>query len=597
MLFTETLLTSSIDINGFVGEHQLAEKGERGRPSGGLSVFIKPRHLPVNTLFKNEHALSIETQNMNIICAYFPPNTPPSDIISIVAEADHYIPHKNKPTLLAGDFNVRLDTKTQRIRTLNEQFEQMGFILESKKEMKTYICHNGSSTIDLVYTRQIMNTAVTYAELALLNGIRKHQPIQAIVHIQGTDTQYPQPKDQVKSVNIVTFGSATREIEENIRNVGSTIDVNNLVDQLNTAFHEHSVNKTSNKKHSAQFFDEECEYWRQAMLSYRHLAVQNTSWSEWYTYTRKMYHKLISEKKRVHADNEHMSKVLRSEQKIHLFLKPRYTGKIPISLSTEQIKRFLTETFLKPNMTTEIRNPTALSCGADHCETNSCYLNEPILETEVISAINKLKINKAPGPDGITNNAIKQAKDTLTTLYTTLFNKIIEEGTLPSQWKEANMKLLYKGKGCKSEPASYRTVAMENTQMKLLASIVNTRISTFIQDALPEEQYGFRKHRRTTDAVDKLLEAIHEARQRNKPLYTVFIDFSQAFNLTNRTQALSKMYTRFGIHGNILKVMKSFLNKNIIQISTENEPTRVTLNIGTPQGNCLSSTNFINCYS
>ena len=39
--------------------------------------------------------------------------------------------------------------------------------------------------------------------------------------------------------------------------------------------------------------------------------------------------------------------------------------------------------------------------------------------------------------------------------------------------------------------------------------------------------------------------------------------------------------------------MKSFLDENIIQIITDNEPIRVLQNIGTPQGECLSSTNFI----
>ena len=145
------------------------------------------------------------------------------------------------------------------------------------------------------------------------------------------------------------------------------------------------------------------------------------------------------------------------------------------------------------------------------------------------------------------------------------------------------MKLLYKGKGSKTEPSNYRTLAMENTQMKLLASIVNTRISMHIQHNLPDEQYGFRQNRSTTDAINKLLGHIEDSRQQNKPLYTVFIDFSQAFNLTNRTQALTKMYTRFHIHGNILKLMESFLSENIIQIITDNEPIRVRQNIGKSQ--------------
>ena len=549
--------------------------------------------LPVNILYKDPTALAIETQHLNIICAYFPPHTIASDIVAQVAEAVQHIPQNNKPTLLAGDFNVRIDQQTSRADIVNEHFIQMGFILESKAEMKTYLCHNGSSTIDLVYTRQIKHSEITYAELALLNGFKKHQPIQAVVHIPGTDKHENRTTPQVKTLNMVTFGKATRCVEENMQHLVATQGIDHVVEQVNTIFHNNSKNKTPKMRKQTPFFDKECEHLRNAMLHYRHLSVQDKSWSEWYTYSRKIYHRVLEEKKRVHTDNIHMTKVLSSEQKPYMYLKPKYAGNIPNALSTEQMRCFLKETFSKPNINIELQNADAAICGIKHCNTNSCYLNMPILETEVDSAITKLKLNKAPGPDGITNNAIKQAKDCIKTLYVNLFNKILEEGTLPSQWKKANMKLLFKGKGSKSEPANYRTVAMENTQMKLLASIVNTRISTHIQNALPDEQYGFRKHRRTTDAVEKLLIAINNARQQNKPLYTVFIDFSQAFNLTNRTQALTKMYTRFNIHGNIIKIMKSFLDENLIQIYTDEEPIRITQNIGTPQGNCLSSTNFI----
>jgi len=116
------------------------------------------------------------------------------------------------------------------------------------------------------------------------------------------------------------------------------------------------------------------------------------------------------------------------------------------------------------------------------------------------------------------------------------------------------MKLLFKGKGSKSNPTNYRTIAMENTQMKLLASIVNTRISAHIEQNMPEEQYGFRKDWSTTDAINKLLGHIKDSRQQNKPLYTVFVDFRQAFNLAKRTQALTKMYTRF-------KRLRNFIGK------------------------------------
>jgi len=64
--------------------------------------------------------------------------------------------------------------------------------------------------------------------------------------------------------------------------------------------------------------------------------------------------------------------------------------------------------------------------------------------------------------------------------------------------------------------------------------------------------------------------------------------------MTNRTQALSKMFEKINIHGKILQLLKAFLNPNILQIVTnDNETIHITQTIGVPQGNCLSATNFI----
>ncbi|KAL4712528.1 hypothetical protein ACJJTC_007544 [Scirpophaga incertulas] len=48
--------------------------------------------------------------------------------------------------------------------------------------------------------------------------------------------------------------------------------------------------------------------------------------------------------------------------------------------------------------------------------------------------IEKLKLNKSPGPDNIDNEHIKQGRKLLLTPLTILFNKILEEESVPQQW-------------------------------------------------------------------------------------------------------------------------------------------------------------------
>ena len=55
------------------------------------------------------------------------------------------------PTLLAGDLNCRIDRPNSKSKALIELMEEEGFALTNTAQTKTYISHNSSSTIDLIF--------------------------------------------------------------------------------------------------------------------------------------------------------------------------------------------------------------------------------------------------------------------------------------------------------------------------------------------------------------------------------------------------------------------------------------------------------------
>lgn len=61
-----------------------------------------------------------------------------------------------------------------------------------------------------------------------------------------------------------------------------------------------------------------------------------------------------------------------------------------------------------------------------------------ILISEVRTAIHSLKDDKAPGPDGITNEALKAGRPALWKGMTELFNECLDSEDLPSQWKKSS---------------------------------------------------------------------------------------------------------------------------------------------------------------
>ena len=80
---------------------------------------------------------------------------------------------------------------------------------------------------------------------------------------------------------------------------------------------------------------------------------------------------------------------------------------------------------------------------------NSDNLMQLFVTPEMIpKKINKMKDNKSPGVDGIPPKLPKEIVKQISTLLTKVFHLSLEEGIIPSEWKEANITPLFK-KGSK----------------------------------------------------------------------------------------------------------------------------------------------------
>ena len=66
-----------------------------------------------------------------------------------------------------------------------------------------------------------------------------------------------------------------------------------------------------------------------------------------------------------------------------------------------------------------------------------------------------MKDNKSPEVDGIPPKLLKEIVEPISTPLAKLFNLSLEEGIVPSEWKEANIMLLFK-KGSRNKPENYR---------------------------------------------------------------------------------------------------------------------------------------------
>jgi len=176
LVFTETFAVSNFDILGFYGFHSLAvHSGGVGRPKGGISCLLKPWLLPAKIVLASAHYVVVAANNVNIIGAYFPPDCTSydlcDDLTTCLVSVD-----LNLPTVLAGDFNCRLEhsERTHKTRDLILLLNHFSFHSRNDATLFTYVTGNGASVIDLIFCNlPVCDSNIPQYAKSLLPSIRK----------------------------------------------------------------------------------------------------------------------------------------------------------------------------------------------------------------------------------------------------------------------------------------------------------------------------------------------------------------------------------------------------------------------------------------
>ena len=81
--------------------------------------------------------------------------------------------------------------------------------------------------------------------------------------------------------------------------------------------------------------------------------------------------------------------------------------------------------------------------------------------------------NSAPGCDAFLPILLKHAGKSLYAALSNLFTYSWRHAVLPQQWTEANVMALYKGKGARSQPASYRPISMTSIIIRTFEHLIH----------------------------------------------------------------------------------------------------------------------------
>lgn len=219
----------------------------------------------------------------------------------------------------------------------------------------------------------------------------------------------------------------------------------------------------------------------------------------------------------------------------------------------------------------------------------------PTTPDEIWNLTKKLKANKAPGNDKISNISLKYLPKKGRILFTKIINAILKTGYFPTQWKLSKVLPFPKPGKVPNKPENMRPISLLSKLSKLTEKIILLRLKSEVDEKniLQDEQFGFRSKHSTTHALINIITDLTNSLNDKNCSSMVLLDVEKAFDTVWQDGLIYKLI-KSNISSYLVKVIHSYLDKrrmsvHINEFSSNEKPIAA----GVPQGSILGPLLFI----
>lgn len=228
-----------------------------------------------------------------------------------------------------------------------------------------------------------------------------------------------------------------------------------------------------------------------------------------------------------------------------------------------------------------------------HATTSQDGQPPSILPSEVEAAVRRLKRDKAPGEDNITAGILQDGGEIITEMFTRLFNRCLQEGKVPTSWKNASVVILHK-KGDTADIKNYRPISLLPMTYKVFSQILLQRMLRTLDDHQPREQAGFRSSFSTIDHIHVVSQLQEKASEYKIPLCLAFVDYEKAFDSIEFTPLFEALHNQ-GVDPVYINIIRDLYDGATATLRLHKNSDKIKLERGARQGDNISPKLFTSC--
>ena len=212
-----------------------------------------------------------------------------------------------------------------------------------------------------------------------------------------------------------------------------------------------------------------------------------------------------------------------------------------------------------------------LSAKIPHAENpllcGDLYLNKysarfqftAITPADLLKAIQKLKVLKSFGIDGISSHFLKIGMLVLEPVLSNIFNTSFSKGLFPNNWKVARVAPIYK-EGPTEDRSNYRPISVLPVVSRLFEKAIFNQLNAYFEDnkLLFSHQSGFRALHSVLTRLLKISVDWYQDFDKGFLSFAIFFDLKKAFDSVNHIVLIQKV-SHYGVRGRKLVWFQSYL--------------------------------------